>query len=133
MHVPDTPVQLVAPGNVAPAVLGLGFGVRFRLADGAETQMRYTVTHPPMPPQGTTRQQWNSVVGGGDVDTAFFQFDIPEELQPGDWQFSVEADGEALFTMAFTIRPAAELPALAALCRGGALLSLSRAGRAATG
>lgn len=133
IHVPDEPVVMFATGNEAPAVLGLGFGVRFRLADAGDAMVRYTVTHPPMPPTATTVQSWTSLLPAGSTDSAFFQFDTPNELQPGDWAFTIEADGEVLFTMAFTVRPPSELPDLAARCQGGSLLSFSPATRAEAG
>jgi len=133
VHVPDDPVQMVAEGRVAPAVLGQGFGVRFALNADAPVMTRYTVTHPPMPPSGITAQSWDGLVRPGMTDTVFFQFDVPEELQPGPWTFSATADGLELFHVAFTVRPAADLPGLADLCRGGALLSLSRPDPAARG
>ena len=133
VHIPASPIEMVAIGNEAPMVLGLGFGVRFVLEGGPASQVRYTVTHPPIPPGNQTAQSWDSVLVGGVQDSAFFQFDIPEEMQPGLWGFAVEADGEVLFTMQFTVRPAADLPVLAALCQGGALLSFSPETRAAAG
>lgn len=123
IHIPDEPIEMLVFGNQAPTVLGLGFGVRFNLAPGPDAQMRYTVTHPPMPPSGVTSQSWTNTLGGGMTDSAFFQFDVPAELQPGDWSFTVEADGETLFTMAFQVMKAEDLPALADLCRDGTLLS----------
>ncbi|MCB1345308.1 MAG: DUF3859 domain-containing protein [Rhodobacter sp.] len=133
IHVPDEPVRMVAEGNEAPAVLGMGFGVRYAIAPGTDLVTRYTVTHPPIPPSGITEQHWDGMALAGGGDTAFFQFDVPEELQPGTWTFSVEAGGETLFTMAFTVRAAQDLPALASLCRGGALLSANPSGRGAAG
>lgn len=123
VHVPDEPVEMVALGTVAPAVLGMGFGVRFRLADNAAVETRYTVTHPAMPPTGITEQQWSGSIAPGMTDTVFFQFDIPEELQPGDWTFSAEVDGEVLFTALFTVLPPADMPDAAHLCAAPSLLS----------
>ena len=133
IHVPDEPIEMIAFGNQAPAVLGLGFGVRFTLAPGPDAQMRYSVTHPPIPPSGGTTQSWSSMLMAGTTDSAFFQFDVPAELQPGEWSFTIEADGETLFTMAFQVMKAEDLPALANLCRDGSLLSLIPATRAAAG
>lgn len=133
VHVPDAPVEMVARGIEAPAVLGLGFGVRFRLADTLPVRTRYIVTHPPMPPLGATTQAWDGGLEAGATDTVFFQFDVPEELQPGEWTFSAEAGGEPLFTTTFTVRPPQDLPALADLCRGGALFSAMPTGPAAAG
>lgn len=123
VHVPDVPVDLIAEGQIAPAVLGLGFGVRFTLHQETNAVLSYTVTHPPMPPRGVTEQNWTGTMDAGAADTMFFQFDTPDELQPGDWSFSVSQDGAYLLTVEFTVVPAAAAPGLAHLCRGGALLS----------
>lgn len=133
IHVPDEPVTLRAEGFQAPAVLGMGFGVRFTLAPGPDLPTRYTVRHPPIPPSGATAQSWNSVLQGDATDSAFFQFDIPEELQPGDWSFTIEAAGETLFTVAFTVVPPGTLPEIEALCPRGELLSVSPESPAAAG
>lgn len=133
IHVPDEPIEMIAFGNAAPAVLGIGFGVRFRLAPGPDALVRYTVTHPPIPPSGATSQSWASMLAAGTTDSAFFQFDVPAELQPGDWAFTIEADGEPLFTMAFTVTRPEDLPDLANLCHDGSLFSFNPASRAAAG
>lgn len=133
VHVPDEPVQMVATGTVSPAVIGQGFGIRYRLADNGGAVTRYTVTHPPMPPLGTTSQTWTGSIAPGGGDTVFFQFDIPDELQLGDWTFTAEADGELLFTVLFRVVAPEDAPGLAHLCSAPALLSFSGTGPAAAG
>ena len=126
IHVPDEPVRMVAEGAVAPAVLGLGFGVRFQRAGGDLVGLRYEVTHPPMGDGGLTRQGWDSLSQGGEWDAIFFQFDIPEELLPGEWTFAAYDGAHELFHVPFTVVDPALAPELTGRCRGGALLSLLR-------
>ena len=126
VHVPDTPVEMVAEGRIAPAVLGLGFGVRFLRSGDDLRGIRFEVTHPPMTEAGITRQGWDSLSAGGEWDAIFFQFDLPEELVTGDWAFAAWLDGEELFHIPFTVVDPALAPDLADLCRGGAMLSLLR-------
>lgn len=126
IHVPDEPVEMVAEGVVAPAVLGLGFGVRFRRAGTDLTDIRYEVSHPPMSASGITRQGWDSLSMGGEWDAIFFQFDEPDELVTGTWAFSAWVGGEELFHMPFTVVEPGQVPELADLCRGGAMLSVLR-------
>lgn len=133
VHVPDEPVEMVAEGQVAPALLGMGFGVRYTLRDVADARIRYIVTHPPMPPGGATVESWESTVSAGYADTTFFQFDFEHELLLGDWTFAASIEGDEIFSVGFTVRPAAAVPALLGLCQGGALLSLSPTDRAAAG
>lgn len=123
IHVPDEPVPMIAEGTVAPAVLGMGFGVRFQRRGLGVTGLRYEVIHPPMGPAGVTRQGWESLSAAGEVDAVFFQFDLPEELVLGAWEFRAYEGGRELFRAPFTVVPAGELPELVARCRPGALIS----------
>lgn len=123
IHVPDAPVELVAESTVAPAVLGMGFGVRFRRTGPDAAILRYEVTHPPIGTAGVTTQGWDSVSMAGDQDSIFFQFDLPEELVPGRWTFSARMDGQELFSAPFTVVPPERAPELAGLCRGGLMMS----------
>ncbi len=124
IHVPDVPVSIILPGEMtAPAVLGLGFGVSFALGNMAPVDLTYVITHPPMPPAGTTRQSWVGRVQPGTVESVFFQFDIPEELLPGDWQIAALENGEAVFRAEFSVVPPEDAPHLAGLCGGPLLLT----------
>lgn len=123
VHVPDEPVPMIAEGTVAPAVLGMGFGVRFQRGGFGLTELRYEVHHPPMGAAGTTRQGWDSLSAAGETDSIFFQFDVPEELVLGRWEFRAYDGGREIFRAPFTVVPAAELPEIVALCRPGALMS----------
>lgn len=134
IHVPDQPIEIRVEGTTAPALLGTGFGVRYVLEAGASpvpVPVRYTVIHPPLPPDGMTRQSWESLVMPGMPEQVFFQFDIADELQPGHWNFTAESGATELFHAAFDIVPAETVPHLAALCRGGDLLAFSRISPAA--
>lgn len=133
VYEPLEPVEMVAEGQLVPAMIGLGFGVRFALSDTDNVALQYTVTHPPMPPSNTTVQRWDGSLQGGNIGTVFFQFDITAEMQPGDWNLSATRDGAPVFHVGFTVRPASELPGLVGLCQGGSLLSLSQTSRAAAG
>jgi hypothetical protein len=133
VHVPADPIVLIAEGDEAPMVLGAGFGVRYHLQPGPPATVTYRVTHPAIPPTGMTVEVWDSQLPVLDQDAFFFQFDKPEEMVAGEWTFSASMGGEDLFTVAFEVRPAAELPALAHLCRTPDMLSLSRTDPSARG
>jgi len=122
VHVPDEPVRMVAEGTVAPATLGLGFGVRFQWQGGA-APIRYVVTHPPMGASGATRQTWDSVAAGGFEDAVFFQFDVPEEQVTGAWAFQAFVGEAEVFYAPFTVVDPAQVPELVALCQPGGLVS----------
>jgi len=124
VHVPDEPVGIVAEGQRVPAVLGMGFGVWFRLDGFGPLELRHVVTHPPMADTGITRQSWDSRSQGGMEDAIFFQFDVPEELVTGTWTFSAHDGTTELFSVPFTIVEPSEAPDLARLCRDGTMLSM---------
>lgn len=123
IHVPDAPVAMVAEGTVAPAALGMGFGVRFQLLGTGIAALRYEVRHPPMGAGGVTAQSWESVSTVGAEDAIFFQFDVPEELVTGPWEFRAYEGGRELFRAPFTVVEAGAAPDLLALCRPGAMMS----------
>ncbi|PVH29084.1 DUF3859 domain-containing protein [Pararhodobacter oceanensis] len=133
IHVPEAPIQMVAEGQRAPALLGMGFGVRFTVTAPEAERIDYVITHPPIPPSGVTSQSWSDAVTTGFSETMFFQFDYADELQLGDWTLNASLDGEPLFEVGFVVEPAQALPALVDLCRGGSLLSLNPESRAARG
>ncbi|MCB1390454.1 MAG: DUF3859 domain-containing protein [Rhodobacteraceae bacterium] len=133
VHIPAEPIEMIVQTTQAPMILGTGFGVRYRLDVPAPAVVTYTVTHPAIPPTNMTVESWDSqeAVSGG--DSFFFQFDKPEEMVPGEWTFSASVHGEVLFTFAFDVHAAADLPALVHLCRAPSLLSFSRTGPFAAG
>ena len=132
VHVPAEPVPMIAEGTVAPAVLGMGFGVRFQRKGFDLVELRYEVHHPPMGAGGITRQSWTSLSEGGSSDSIFFQFDLPEELVLGAWEFRAYLEGRQIFRAPFTVVPAADLPEIVGECRPGALMS-GRVGAAPAG
>lgn len=123
VHVPDRPVEMVAEGAVAPAILGMGFGVRYQRASNMDAGIRYVVSHPAMGAAGTTRQSWDSLSVAGEVDAIFFQFDTPEELVTGAWAFQAFDGAKELFHVPFTVVPADSMPEAAGMCRPGTLFS----------
>lgn len=126
IHIPDEPLRIIHPSSTAPAMLGMGFGVEFTLSGSEPLAIRYTVTHPPMPPEGRSSQGWDGIAMPGVEEAIFFQFDTEEELQPGRWSFTASHAGEEVFHAAFDIVTAEAAPHLTGLCREGGLLSLAR-------
>lgn len=111
------PMAFVATGRQVPAVLGLGFGVRARLADpGQRREVTIVVTHPPMAPGGVTRESWTATLTGLTSLLNSYRFETEAELVPGDWTISAEAGGKVLFRVPYTVLPADRLPGLAQVC-----------------
>ena len=122
VHIPAEPIEIRVPGEMTvPAVLGLGFGVRFRVPK--PMTLTYQITHPPMAPDGTTVQSWTGLVDPGALEGVYFQFDIEAELLPGPWTITALSGAEPIFSAEFTIVPPAEAPEHADLCAGSLLLT----------
>ncbi len=126
IHIPEEPIAMRQRGSVAPAVLGIGFGLEYTLTGDAPILIRHVVEHPPMPASGRTRQSWESWALGGVPEIIFFQFDLEEELLPGRWTFIALAGEAEVFRAGFDVVPPDAAPHLAGLCSGGDLLALSR-------
>lgn len=127
IHVPVHPIEIRLEGTTAPALLGTGFGVRYVLeGTGMPMPVRYSITHPPLPPEGVTQQSWDALVLPGAPEQVFFQFDIEDELQPGRWSFTAHAGPRELFHAAFDVVTPDTVPHLAAFCHGADLLAFSR-------
>ena len=126
IHVPDEPLRIIEKSTTAPAVLGMGFGVEFRLAGGEPLALRYSVTHPPIPPEGRSVQSWDGVAWPHRDEAVFFLFDIEEERQPGRWSFTATHGGTEIFHAEFDVVAPEAAPHLTGLCRDGGLLSLAR-------
>lgn len=132
IHVPDRPIEIRIETALAPARLGTGFGLRYRLETSDPVLVRYVVSHPPMTAGRITEQAWDSLVLPGSDEAVFFQFDIEEELVTGSWAFSAFDGTRELFHVGFTVVPPAAVPELDELCAGGDLLAFSRTAPAAT-
>lgn len=123
IHVPDESITIRREASTVPAVLGMGFGMRYRLHSKAPRLLRYVVEHPPMPPHGRTRQSWEGYAQD-EEGWMFFQFDLEEELLPGTWSLSAHDGPQELFHAAFQVVEPEALPELAGLCGGEELLAL---------
>ena len=101
-----------------PAIPGLSFGVLSQVADTAgATGVTMIVTHPPMGPEGSTRDTWQRDFFGGSPNASFFQFDFPEELVTGDWTMQAVLGDRVLYSARFTVVNPAALPGFVNPCR----------------
>lgn len=118
VHVPDEPVVMFAEGRVAPAALGMGFGVRFTVDAISPVLLDYRVTHPPMQPGNVTEQSWQGFVDPAVGESIFFQFDVPYEMQTGAWTIAAYLGETEVFSVDFTVVPAQQMPDALFQCRG---------------
>ncbi|MDF1855222.1 DUF3859 domain-containing protein [Pseudooceanicola sp.] len=110
--------------DVVPAELGLGFGMRFRLAPGEATRMaRVVITHPPFGTPPVSRETYAITLESDFTSMTQFDFDETYEMQPGRWNLAIEVEGGILLSHDFTVVPADQSLISTKMCKGPALLS----------
>lgn len=116
--------RFVSYNNRVPAVLGLGMGTKVQMADPAGlSDVTMSVTHPPMGPNGVTRQTHSASISGSEQTQRLYTFDLDYELLPGIWQMQAEKDGRVIYRTTFEVVPPELLPELAGACGYEDLLS----------
>lgn len=101
-----------------PAIPGLSFGVISQVADTAGAAgVTMIVTHPPMGPEGSTRDTWQRDFFGGNPNASFFQFDFPEELVTGDWTMQAVLGDRVLLFSRFQVVDPGAMPGFVNPCR----------------
>jgi len=117
-------VAFVSTGNRVPAVLGLGMGTKTQMVDPAGlSDVTLSVTHPPMGPNGVTRQSYRAGINGTNVSQRLYTFDEDYELLPGIWQMQAEKDGRIIYRTTFEVVAPQLMPELAGVCGFENLLS----------
>ncbi|MGR3796097.1 DUF3859 domain-containing protein [Vannielia sp. SX4] len=124
----DIPPELTPIGQVVPALMGLGFGVRARAADGVTiSNATFEVFHPPFPGRGTASQSWRATYSDDAHSTHLYRFDFPYEAVTGTWVMQASVEGELLYRIPFTVIPPEDYPGARELCDPAGLLSLAPA------
>ena len=78
--------------------------------------MTIIVTHPPMGPEGSTRDTWEGNFFAGSPTASFFRFEYREEQVPGDWTIQAVAGDRVLYTARFEVVDPVEMPDFADPC-----------------
>ncbi len=87
-----------------PARIGLSFGIRAKRAPGSGVgDVRIVVTHPPLGPQGITRQSWVTPMDDVRPSLNLFSFENDHELVQGRWTFRVIDNGRPVMEQAFDV------------------------------
>ena len=110
--------------RLVPAELGLTFGVRLGMEEGAVPLAgRVVVEHPPLDPSGVTRESWSAELLPGGALVSLYSFEAAHELVTGRWIFRFEAGGEVLSEQHFDVVDAAAVPAVMDACFDGVPIS----------
>ena len=113
----------VSNGRQVPAVLGVGFGVKAQSAGIDYPEVTMVLTHPPMGPEGMTRQSYTTSIGTADTSISFYQLEYDYELVIGHWTFTAMAAGKVLYSAGFDVVDPRQVPELGGLCGYEHLLS----------
>lgn len=113
----------VSTGRVVPGVIGVSFGVKSQAAKADFPAVTIVVTHPPMGPEGVTRQSYSSDIIASDTSLTFYELEYDYEVVLGDWTFTAMDGDRVLFSTTFTVVPPAQIPELAGICGYEDLLS----------
>ncbi len=117
VNVVRDPAGFMTKGRVVPAVLGFEFGVRARLADPMRSQVvTIVVTHPPIGPEGITKETWDTTLDGMESLLNSYRFEKTSELVTGRWAISAVAGSQTLYRVAYDVVDPASVPDLAQLC-----------------
>jgi uncharacterized protein DUF3859 len=96
-----------------PAMLGIAFGIRYRvenIAPGQNVVVEEIIRHPPMTkPDGTVaseeRTKETLTSDSGFIDRKFFyRLGLPYEVVPGDWSLAVAVNGSTAIDQHFSVR-----------------------------
>lgn len=94
-------------GTYVPAEMNLSFGVIFRAPEGiAPTTGLLVLEHPPMGPEGITRQTHPTTLLPGRAQGTNWIFEFDYERVQGTWTRSLEVDGETVWSVDFLVGPA---------------------------
>jgi hypothetical protein len=96
-----------------PGGLGISFGIHVLVQPRFAGAARVHVDHPPMGPDGITRQSWTTELSALEHEYLGYTFDYPYEVLPGRWTLSAEAAGQEIYAITFEVMDPARLPPLA--------------------
>jgi hypothetical protein len=96
--------------NLVPARIGIGFGVHLMVLPEYQGQIVVQTTHPPMGPDGITRESWVTEVAVGRMALHGFSFEYDYEMVRGDWSISASVDGRLIYHADFIVVDPATVP-----------------------
>lgn len=110
LNLVETTPTLYSHGPLVPAQIGIGFGVLIDVAPDFAGPATVVTTHPPMGPNGVTRQTWTTDYVTGDTSYNGFTFEYDYELVKGPWSISASNNGRLIYEAYFTVVDPMTLP-----------------------
>ncbi len=106
----DTLPRFIRRGHMVPAQIGVGFGVHVRVRPEHAGPVTIESVHPPMGPNGVTRQSWITTLSDADKSYLGYSFEHRYELLPGTWTFRASASGRLIYEVSFSVVDPGLLP-----------------------
>ena len=106
----EGPPPFISRGSLVPARIGVGFGVHVRVLPEYEGMVTVHVEHPPMGPDGVTRQVWVTDLSADEQEYLGYSFDHSYELVTGPWRMTATANGRVIYDASFEVLDPALMP-----------------------
>lgn len=100
----------IATGTTVPAQIGVGFGVHILVHPAFAGPVDLVIEHPPMGPDGVTRQTWTTDLRADDPDYLGYSFDRDYELLTGQWTITATTNGRLVYRASFDVVRASLMP-----------------------
>ncbi len=102
----DQSADIDVETRLVPARLGLSFGWRLRLQEGASLSgLTIVVRHPPLGLRGLTEQRWPTELSDRAQSLDLFKFEYPHELELGTWILELRQGDAVLARQSFEVVP----------------------------
>ncbi len=109
---------------IVPGELDMGFGIRYKLEEGAgSANVLVTTIHPPFGTPPVEREEWVNTVYDDATSLSLFRFDDAYEIQLGEWTMELRLDGELLLRQTFFVIPPEDSLIRLEKCAGPAITS----------
>ena len=100
----------IQKSTVVPGKIGIGFGIHLDVLPEYEGVAVVATVHPPMGPDGVTRETWVTTYEVGHTAYNGFTFEYDYELLYGPWTISAEANGRVIYKVDFTVVDPSMMP-----------------------
>lgn len=109
---------------IAPGELDMGFGIRYKLVEGAgSAQAVVTTIHPPFGTPPVSVERWTNTIHDDSASLSLFRFDDAYEIALGEWRFEISVGGEVLLRQTFFVIPPEDSLIRLDKCAGPATIS----------
>lgn len=111
-------------GTTVPAIVGMSFGIHVQTLPQFDGAVQFSVSHPPMGPEGVTEQGWVGSLNAVEMQYVGFSFDHDYETVTGPWTLRAQTlEGDPIYEITFDIVDPRLMPDVTSACGRRDLLS----------